>query len=105
MKIRKAAVPALFIGIFGLGSGFVLSGCSGINKSLEKEHIMNNGCFITCYNNKTNKKTFYKKRPHSLAVRTLPSHGSNTGSNPVGAAIYLYGGAKKAPGIRTPFSN
>ncbi len=45
MKIKK----------LGLGPGLILSGCSGVNNSVKKEHIMNNGCFITCYN-KTNKK-------------------------------------------------
>ncbi len=29
----------------------VLSGCAGTNRQLEKDHIMNNGCFITCRNN------------------------------------------------------
>ena len=28
-----------------------------------------------------------KQRPHRLTVRTPPSHGDNTGSNPVGVAI------------------
>ena len=50
MKIKKIAAAALLIGILGLGSGFLLSGCSGFNDSLEKGHIMNGGCFITCYN-------------------------------------------------------
>ena len=50
MKIKKIAAAALLAGIVGLGSGFLLSGCSGANDSLEKAHIMNNGCFITCYN-------------------------------------------------------
>ena len=50
MKIRKVVMAALLTGALGLGSGFLLSGCSGVNNSLEKEHIMNNGCFITCYN-------------------------------------------------------
>ena len=50
MKMKKIASAALLTGILGLGSGFLLSGCSGVNNSLEKEHIMNDGCFITCYN-------------------------------------------------------
>ena len=50
MKIRKVVMAVLLTGALGLGSGFLLSGCSGVNNSLEKEHIMNNGCFITCYN-------------------------------------------------------
>lgn len=36
----------------------ILSGCAGTNRTLEKEHILNNGCFITCMNNaKALKKT------------------------------------------------
>ena len=50
MKIKKIAAAALLTGILGLGSGLLLSGCSGVNDSLEKGHIMNGGCFITCYN-------------------------------------------------------
>jgi hypothetical protein len=53
MKIRKVVMAVLLTVALGLGSGFLLSGCSGVNNSLEKEHIMNGGCFITCYN-KTN---------------------------------------------------
>ena len=54
MKIRKVVMAVLLTVALGLGSGFLLSGCSGVNNSLEKEHIMNGGCFITCYN-KTDK--------------------------------------------------
>jgi hypothetical protein len=50
MKIKKIAAAVLLTCILGLGSGFLLSGCSGVNDSLENEHIMNGGCFITCYN-------------------------------------------------------
>ena len=61
MKIRKVVMALLLTVALGLGSGFLLSGCSGVNNSLEKEHIMNGGCFITCYN-KTNYMT-YKHTP------------------------------------------
>ncbi|MHB8231695.1 MAG: hypothetical protein ACYDDB_02185 [bacterium] len=54
MKIKKIIMSALLLGIFGLGAGLLLSGCSGVNASLEKAHIMNNGCFITCYNKPEN---------------------------------------------------
>jgi len=57
MKIRKVVIISALAGILGLGPGFLLSGCSGVNNSLEKEHIMNGGCFITCYNKKTYGKT------------------------------------------------
>ncbi len=50
MKIRKVVMAVLLTVALGSGSGFLLSGCSGFNNSLEKEHIMNGGCFITCYN-------------------------------------------------------
>ena len=50
MKIRKVAMAVLLTGALGLGSGFLLSGCSGVNNSLERGHMMNGGCFITCYN-------------------------------------------------------
>ncbi|MHB1545157.1 MAG: hypothetical protein ACYCSB_02640 [bacterium] len=50
MKIKKVVAVVLISGALGLSSGFMLSGCSGVNNSLEKEHIMNGGCFITCYN-------------------------------------------------------
>ncbi len=55
MKIKKVFAAVLLAGMLGLGSGLMLSGCSGVNSSLQNEHIMNGGCFITCYN-KTNKK-------------------------------------------------
>lgn len=54
MKIKKIIVSALLAGVLGLGSGLMLAGCSGTNSSLEKVHIMNNGCFITCYNYNNN---------------------------------------------------
>ncbi|MFW0883955.1 hypothetical protein ACMCNP_02670 [Candidatus Acidulodesulfobacterium sp. H_13] len=40
----------IVIFLTGLG-GILLSGCSSLNSSLEKEHVINNGCFITCDNN------------------------------------------------------
>jgi hypothetical protein len=45
-KLNKLAVLA-----FVCGGMLLLSGCAGTNRELEKEHIMNNGCFITCRNN------------------------------------------------------
>jgi hypothetical protein len=54
MKIKKIIMSALLAGILGLGPGLMLSGCSGTNGSLEKAHIMNGGCFITCYNKTEN---------------------------------------------------
>ena len=50
MKIRKVVMAVLITVALGLGSGFLLSGCSGVNTSFENNHIMNGGCFITCYN-------------------------------------------------------
>ncbi len=55
MIIKKVFAAVLLTGILGLGSGLMLSGCSGVNSSLQNDHIMNGGCFITCYN-KANKK-------------------------------------------------
>ncbi|MHB1661807.1 MAG: hypothetical protein ACYCTD_06905 [bacterium] len=57
MKIKKIIMSALLAGILGLGTGLMLSGCSGTNSSLEKAHIMNGGCFITCYNKTENRGT------------------------------------------------
>ena len=48
-KFNKLAIFA-----FVCGGMLLLSGCAGTNRQLEKEHIMNNGCFITCRNNITN---------------------------------------------------
>ncbi|MHB1646012.1 MAG: hypothetical protein ACYCSW_05815 [bacterium] len=45
-KLNKFAI-LIFIG----GGILLLSGCAGTNRQLEKDHIMNNGCFITCRNN------------------------------------------------------
>jgi hypothetical protein len=45
-KLNKLAIIA-----FVCGGMFLLSGCAGTNRQLEKDHIMNNGCFITCRNN------------------------------------------------------
>ena len=67
MKIKKIAAAALLTGILGLGSGFLLSGCSGVNDSLENEHIMNGGCFITCYN-KTNDMADKYASPGKYAI-------------------------------------
>jgi hypothetical protein len=47
-KFNKLAIFA-----FVCGGMLLLSGCAGTNRQLEKEHIMNNGCFITCRNNIT----------------------------------------------------
>ncbi len=44
----------MVIFLTGLG-GVLLSGCASLNGSLEKEHIINNGCFITCDNNVSTK--------------------------------------------------
>ena len=74
MKIKKIAAAALLTGILGLGGGFLLSGCSGVNNSLEKEHIMNDGCFITCYN-KTN-DTAYKYASYGKYDRVKHNTGS-----------------------------
>lgn len=43
---RISIISILFAG----AGAILLSGCSGANSSLEKDHIMNNGCFITCKN-------------------------------------------------------
>ncbi|RZD16319.1 MAG: hypothetical protein EVJ46_04630 [Candidatus Acididesulfobacter guangdongensis] len=48
-KTNKFNKLALFA--FVCGGMLLLSGCAGTNRQLEKEHIMNNGCFITCRNN------------------------------------------------------
>ncbi|MHB8283029.1 MAG: hypothetical protein ACYDDE_09585 [bacterium] len=54
-KLNKFAI-LIFIG----GGILLLSGCAGTNRQLEKDHIMNNGCFITCRNNiKIERPTFY----------------------------------------------
>ncbi len=56
MKLKKIITTALLTCVFGLSAGLLLSGCSGTNQALEKDHIMNDGCFITCYNNVHNDK-------------------------------------------------
>ena len=56
MKFKKIITAALLTCVIGLSAGLMLSGCSGTNQTLEKEHIMNDGCFITCYNNVHNDK-------------------------------------------------
>ena len=56
MKLKKIITAALLTCVLGLSAGLMLSGCSGTNQTLEKEHIMNDGCFITCYNNVHNGK-------------------------------------------------
>lgn len=69
MKIKKISMSALFVGILGLGSGLMLSGCSGVNSSLEKAHIMNDGCFITCYNKTGETASAGNARRNVKAVR------------------------------------
>ncbi len=49
-RLKNAIVVIFFAGM----GAVLLSGCANINSSLEREHIMNNGCFITCGNNKIN---------------------------------------------------
>ncbi len=56
MKFKKIITAALLTCVLGLTAGLMLSGCSGTNQALEKDHIMNDGCFITCYNNVHNGK-------------------------------------------------
>ena len=56
MKLKKIITTTLLTCVFGLSAGLLLSGCSGTNQALEKDHIMNDGCFITCYNNVHNDK-------------------------------------------------
>jgi hypothetical protein len=50
MKIRKFISSVFLAAILGIGLGLIFSGCSSTNSILEKAHIMNDGCFITCYN-------------------------------------------------------
>ncbi len=54
---------SIFVIITILG-GF-LSGCESTNSTLEKTHIMNNGCFITCKNNKTGNKAILSRNMNS----------------------------------------
>lgn len=50
-------------------SGIFLTGCQGTQSTLEKGHIMNGGCFITCRNNKpkaaSSGKLSYNKKSHN----------------------------------------
>ncbi|MCL5673091.1 MAG: hypothetical protein M1407_00530 [Deltaproteobacteria bacterium] len=51
-KLNKINKLNKFAILFFIGCGIlILSGCAGTNRQLEKDHIMNNGCFITCRNN------------------------------------------------------
>ncbi|MCL6120661.1 MAG: hypothetical protein M0Z57_03245 [Deltaproteobacteria bacterium] len=60
MKLKKIITAVLLSSILGLFAGLLLTGCSGTNQALEKDHIMNDGCFITCYNNAHNDKVAKK---------------------------------------------
>ncbi len=51
-KLKKINKLNKFVILIFIGGGILLlSGCAGTNRQLEKDHIMNNGCFITCRNN------------------------------------------------------
>ncbi len=80
-KTNKFSKLAIFA--FVCGGMLLLSGCAGTNRQLEKEHIMNNGCFITCRNNI---KTERKYKASDIASFTARN------SNKIAAdkKIYLY---------------
>lgn len=63
-NLRFAILPAAFCISFGL----LLSGCSGFDDTMQNPHIMNNGCFITCYNNHGVKKPGLIGMPNAAAV-------------------------------------
>ncbi|MGC8554360.1 MAG: hypothetical protein ACP5NA_02585 [Candidatus Acidulodesulfobacterium sp.] len=77
MKLKKFLKIFLLTCIFGFSAGLMLSGCSGANQTLEKDHIMNDGCFITCYNkthSNSNSKAYSGKHigiKHNSAVKNI----------------------------------
>ncbi len=72
MKLKKIITAVLLTSILGLFAGLLLTGCSGTNQALEKDHIMNDGCFITCYNNAHNDKVA-KKMPTAENMQIIQS--------------------------------